>query len=91
MSVALVLLSLLLNMNSQVHNICNSGPGPCSDKFSQLDAQMAVIGGPSHQPWKSPGPVTVKYPMSASCAVCKDEAVSSRKNLKQCARCKFTR
>ncbi|KZV85883.1 hypothetical protein EXIGLDRAFT_725451 [Exidia glandulosa HHB12029] len=78
-------------MTTYIHNLCSTNPGPCAEAFADTDAQMAAIGGPSHVPWKPQGYHSDVFPMSATCAVCKDESLSKRKSVKQCARCKFTR
>ncbi|KAF5365319.1 hypothetical protein D9758_005436 [Tetrapyrgos nigripes] len=82
--------------NAYVHNVCNSFEGPCADYLEQVNKDMAVLtgmpgqskGGTRNSRRPPPGSV---YPMSATCIVCNNEELSSRKHLKQCTQCKVTR
>ncbi|KAJ7242901.1 hypothetical protein C8J57DRAFT_446510 [Mycena rebaudengoi] len=74
-----------------VHSVCDGGEGPCYERLREVNAQLGRATGspPSMIPRIRRG--QAKYPLSSSCAVCHNEEDSSRRNLKQCARCELTR
>jgi hypothetical protein len=71
--------------------VCDGGEGPCYERLREVNAQLGRATGspPSMIPRIRRG--QAKYPLSSSCAVCHNEEDSSRRNLKQCARCELTR
>ncbi|KIY63298.1 hypothetical protein CYLTODRAFT_426209 [Cylindrobasidium torrendii FP15055 ss-10] len=76
-----------------VHNMCNAKIGDCAVCLEGLGEILAAQSG---APKSKPRPeMTVPdgflFPMSATCAVCHNEDIASRKNLMQCGKCKVIR
>ncbi|KAJ7198853.1 hypothetical protein GGX14DRAFT_373622 [Mycena pura] len=76
-----------------VYNVCDLGPGPCSEKLCEIEAEFARLSNaaPTGVSARRSPDEGYNWPMSASCAHCHDEAPSSLANLKKCSSCELTR
>ncbi|KIY63297.1 hypothetical protein CYLTODRAFT_360210 [Cylindrobasidium torrendii FP15055 ss-10] len=78
-----------------VHNMCDAKVGDCADALEEVDNMMAAQqGAPKSNVRRRMADRSAddpQYPMSATCAVCNNEDVASRKNLMQCGKCKVVR
>ncbi|KAJ7148707.1 hypothetical protein C8R43DRAFT_515047 [Mycena crocata] len=79
-------------VNCYVHSVCNAASGPCAEEIRDANEQMSRMTGfpATNLPREVKKKGQPEYPMSASCAVCHNDAEESRKSL-QCAKCELTR
>ncbi|CAL1697239.1 unnamed protein product [Somion occarium] len=74
-----------------IHNICDSGIGPCSEQLRVAYIRMQVenCSEPNFPP-REPPAIEGQYPLAASCVKCKREE-TARRDLQRCSKCKVTR